>query len=232
MQVGIMQPYFLPYIGYFQLIAAVDVFVVYDNIKYTKRGWINRNRLLTATGYKVFSLPLQKAPDRLNIDKRQIAADFEKSKFLNQFSGVYRKAPFYFETIGLLEKICNCNDRNLFAFLQNALILTLKHLGINTEVVNSSSLNADHNSAGQDRVLSICKTLGAHTYLNPIGGQELYCVEEFAREGIQLQFLRPTPPIYSQFSPPFIPNLSIIDVMMFNDRERILEMISNGYERL
>ena len=98
MKLAIMQPYFLPYIGYFQLIAAVDQFIVYDNIKYTKKGWINRNRLLQNGTDTVFSIPLSKDSDALDIRERQIAADFRRDKLLKQIAEAYRKAPYFGQT--------------------------------------------------------------------------------------------------------------------------------------
>ena len=95
MKVGIMQPYFLPYVGYFQLIAAVDLFIVYDNIKYTKKGWINRNRMLLNGTDTTFSLPLRKDSDYLNVVDRELSLDFDRHKLLNQLRGAYIRAPYF-----------------------------------------------------------------------------------------------------------------------------------------
>src|SRR5690554_5299659 len=104
MKLAIMQPYFLPYLGYYQLIAAVDVFVVYDNIKYTKKGWINRNRFLLNGQDAVFSLSLRKDSDSLDVRQRQLSPAFERAKLLNQFRGAYGSAPYFEETYALLER--------------------------------------------------------------------------------------------------------------------------------
>ena len=114
MKLAIMQPYFLPYIGYFQLIAAVDTFIIYDNVKYTKKGWINRNRLLLNGRDAMFSLPLKKDSDYFDIDKRELANEFNPNKLLNQIIGAYRHAPQFKETLPLIEKIIQIPEKNLF----------------------------------------------------------------------------------------------------------------------
>ena len=134
MKVGIMQPYFLPYIGYFQLIASVDQFIVYDNIKYTKKGWINRNRMLQNGIDVMFSLPLKKDSDSLEVVQRELAADFNRDKLLNQFKGAYRKAPYFGETMHLIERIIRFEDNNLFSYLHHSIIQICKHLGITTDI--------------------------------------------------------------------------------------------------
>src|SRR5689334_5504655 len=122
-----MQPYFLPYIGYFQLIAAVDLFVVYDNIKYTKKGWINRNRMLQNGRDVMFSVPLKAASDSLDICNRALAADFNRERLLNQFNGAYRHAPYYRQTLPLLEEVVRHEESNLFSFLHHSIVSTCKH---------------------------------------------------------------------------------------------------------
>src|SRR5467141_3329484 len=109
-----MQPYFFPYVGYFQLIRSVDLFIVYDNIKYTKKGWINRNRLLRNGKGVVFSLPLKSDFDHLDVRERELAADFNRDKLLNQFEGAYRRAPHFALTFPLIERIVRHHDSNLF----------------------------------------------------------------------------------------------------------------------
>src|SRR5258705_11030314 len=98
MRLAVMQPYFFPYIGYFQLIAAVDLFIVYDNIKYTKKGWINRNRMLRNGKDVMFSVPLKNDSDYLDVCERELAADFNRDKLFNQLKGAYRGAPNFSQT--------------------------------------------------------------------------------------------------------------------------------------
>lgn len=226
MKLGIMQPYFMPYIGYFQLIAAVDVFVVYDNIKYTKKGWINRNRMLLNGGDTMFTIPVKKDSDALDVVGRQLAADFNRNKLLSQFKGTYSKAPHFAETFGLLERVINCEYDNLFEYIHHSLIEICCHLEINTEIRISSDIPIDHDLRGQDKVLALCQTLGAHTYINTIGGSELYDQEEFSTLGTTLKFIKAKPISYQQLGSAFVPWLSIVDVMMFNSIDLTKEYLA------
>ena len=230
MKIAIMQPYFLPYIGYFQLIAAVDLFIVYDNIKYTKKGWINRNRLLQNASDAIFSVPLQKDADTLPIDQRVIAKDFDPAVLLNRFSGAYRRAPYFASTYALLERIMHCDNLNLFHFLHHAIKTTCAHLQISTTIQRSSTIDADHGLKGQDRVIAMCLAAGASVYINAIGGVELYSREHFANAGLDLKFLASKPLVYRQFDESFVPWLSIIDVMMFNAPELVQRAISTNFD--
>jgi hypothetical protein len=230
MKLAIMQPYFLPYIGYFQLIHAADVFVVYDNIKYTKKGWINRNRFLRNGVTATFSLPLKKDSDALNVVGRKLACDFDRTKLLKQFSGAYRGAPCFAVTMQLLEQIVLHGETNLFRFVEHSIVSVCKYLGIETEIRVSSRIEADHDAKGQDKVLSICRTLGAATYINAIGGVELYSRTEFSMSGCELKFIRSLPLRYEQFGNEFVPWLSIIDVLMFNPIDVVKNWIERGYE--
>jgi len=230
MRLAIMQPYFLPYIGYYQLIGSVDVFVVYDNIKYTKKGWINRNRLLSLGEPGTFSLPLKKGSDSLDVREREVAADFNRRKLLNQFRGSYEKAPHFDKIFPLLEKIIECQEQNLFKLLFNSLIVITDALAIRTEIVISSTVDIDHDLHGQDKVLALCKAAGAETYINPIGGVDLYSKETFKSQGVDLCFLQPGHIEYKQFNDPFVPWLSIIDVLMFNSLEFVQSKMLNAYK--
>ena len=228
--VAIMQPYFFPYIGYFQLIACVDVFVVYDNIKYTKKGWINRNRLLLNGKEAIFSLPLKGDSDCLDVCQRELAADFNQDKLLNQFKGAYCRAPFFAQTFPLLESVLACDETNLFGFLHQSLVKTCGHLGIETEIKKSSEIPVDRGIRSQDKVLALCEALGVTRYVNAIGGVELYSQESFREKGIALNFIRSKSFEYAQFGDDFVPWLSIIDVMMFNSLDTLKRCIATNYE--
>jgi hypothetical protein len=231
MKLGIMQPYFLPYIGYFQLINAVDAFVVYDNIEYTKKGWINRNRILVNGKDKYITLPLKKDSDYLNIDQRYLSDLFllEKRKLLGKVRENYRKAPYFADVYKLLENILDFDNINLFHFVYNSLVMVCNYLDISKEFIISSSLSIDHNLKSEDKVLEICKQVMADCYINPIGGINLYSRERFIKNSVVLYFLSTNPIRYSQLSEKFTPNLSILDVMMFNSKERITYFLNNEY---
>lgn len=231
MRLAVMQPYFLPYIGYFQLIAACDEFIVYDNIKYTKKGWINRNRMLRNGADAMFSLPLRKGADHLDIAERYLAEAPGPHQWLAQLKGAYHHAPHYAATIALLERIAACRDDNLFGFLHHALLETCAHLGIDTPIRVSSSIPIDHALCAQDKVLALCQASAATTYINAIGGTALYAHADFAARGIDLRFLRALPLAYAQGSDsPCVPWLSIVDVLMFNPLETVRDWVRNHYE--
>ena len=225
-----MQPYFFPYIGYFQLIAAVDLFILYDNVKYTKKGWINRNRMLQNAKDVMFSLPLKSDSDFLDVCQRELAPDFNREKLLNQFKGAYRRALYFEQTFPLVEQIVRYEDANLFRFLHHAIVKTCEHLGITTEIKASSNIAIDHDLKNQDKVLALCGAVDAKTYVNAIGGMELYSKETFREKGFDLKFIQTKPFEYPQLGDTFVPWLSIVDVMMFNPLDTIQTCISTNYE--
>lgn len=229
MKVAIMQPYVFPYIGYFQLINAVDKFVLYDNIEYSKKGWINRNRILINGRDEFFTIPLKRDSDYLDIDQRKLAETYSKDskKIINKIESLYRKAPFFEYVFPLIESVLSNKEENLFQFLNYSLIRLLEYLDIKTEIIISSSINIDKSLKSQDRVIAICKALNATHYINPIGGTLLYSHEFFAVENIKLSFLQSNDITYKQFNNEFVPWLSIIDVMMFNSKDVIQDYLKS-----
>lgn len=225
MTLGIMQPYFMPYIGYFQLMKAADKYIIYDDVAYIKRGWITRNNILINGEKHLFTITLSGASINKFINEIEINDNF--INFLKTLKFNYTKAPFYAETMKLMEEITSFEDKNLTAFITNSFKVILKYLNIDTELILSSSLNKDCSLKGKEKIIHICELLGAQTYLNAIGGQELYDGDEFKRHNIDLKFLKTEEITYKQFKNNFVPNLSIIDVLMFNPPEIINEMLNN-----
>lgn len=231
MNLAIMQPYFFPYIGYFQLINSVDTFVVYDNIKYTKKGWINRNRIIDSAGREsIITLPLKKDADSLNISQRMISNELSRDDFLNKIKEFYKKSPHFFSAYACIEQCIRYQNQNLFDFLFHSIQALCQYLKISTQLLPSSLVNIDHDKRAQDKVIAICKSLQASHYINAIGGVALYSQDEFKQTGLQLSFLKTHDWSYSQFGNSFRPWLSIIDVMMFNSVEEIKAFLDNGYE--
>lgn len=225
MKLGIMQPYFFPYIGYFQLINAVDKFVIYDDVNYIKQGWINRNRILLNDKGFLFTLELKGASSFKEINRVEIGGN--RPKLLKTFEQAYRKAPYFRQIEPILNSIFNSVETNLAPYIIQAIELINDYLGIKTKLMLSSEINKNNTLKGQDKVLEICNVLGASTYINAIGGKELYSKSDFAALGIELQFLKSNKIEYRQFGKEFLPWLSIIDVMMFNTQEEINVMLSN-----
>lgn len=224
-----MQPYFLPYIGYWQLIGAVDAFVVYDNIKYTKKGWINRNRYLLNGKEALFSLPLRKDSDFLNVSQRYLADSFARDDLANRFREAYRKAPEFSTFMPVLDSIISCPFANLFDYVRHSIESICLYLELKTPLIVSSTIDCDHSLRSAERVQAICKSLGSNTYINPVGGMELYSKEDFEQKGITLQFMQPKFIEYSQLEGAFVPWLSIIDLAMFNTAKRVRHEILSGY---
>ncbi len=226
MKVGIMQPYFFPYIGYWQLLNAVDKYVVYDDVNYIKNGWINRNRILINGQPHWFTLPLNKASPFNLINEINISSENKvKENMLKTLHMAYHKAPFFNEVFPLVEKTIFYSlnlSESLFFSIQEI----TKYLGIRTELILSSTLNKDNTLKGKNKVLSICKLLNADVYLNAIGGQDLYDKQEFQEHDLKLEFLQTDKVIYKQLKNQFVPNLSIIDVLMFNSAEQIKQMLN------
>lgn len=212
-----MQPYFLPYIGYFQLMAAVDRFVVLDDVNYINRGWINRNRLLLKGAAHTFTVPL------IGVSQNKLICDIEladddvwRDKLLRTIRQTYAKAPCYANVSGLMERIIRYPVCRLDAFLLNSLREVAEYFALRTEIVDSSRIYSNTQLRGQARILDICRQERAERYVNASGGQALYERARFSDQGIELQFLRSRPLSYMQGGAEFVPWLSILDVMMFN----------------
>lgn len=224
-RIAIMQPYFLPYIGYWQLISAVTTFVVYDNIKYTKKGWINRNRYLRNGSDSIFTIPLKNQSDYLHINERMISDSFDIGKICMQIERAYQKAPYFSEVNPFFQSLVEYSSRNLFDFIYHSITQVLSRLRIKTRIIISSQLDIDHSLKAQDKVLAICKHLKADRYINPIGGTDLYSREVFEDNGLELNFIKSKLIPYKQLDNEFIPWLSILDIMMFNSTADIETML-------
>jgi len=226
MKIGIMQPYFIPYIGYWQLLNAVDKYVIYDDVNY-KRGWINRNRILINGEIKYFNIPIQNASKNKCINQLSIKLDNKmRKKMLRTIELAYKKAPFFQEGYSIIEQILLCDDNNLVSFLYYSFEIICNYLGIHTKLIFSSSMEKDCNLRGQDKILSICNILHAKEYYNAIGGVSLYSTKIFEANHIELKFLKTNEIRYQQQTDEFFENLSILDVLMYNSVEKIRLMLN------
>jgi hypothetical protein len=201
----------------------VDTFVIYDDVNYIKCGWINRNNILEQGKAKLISLEtLGASPNKLI---KEVSVGQNQRKLIRTISQNYSRAPYFSEVLALVEEVLHQNVSNLADFLSDGLQQVSGYLGLQRKWCMSSSLQKDNNLRGQDKVLAICQELGATHYINMPGGKTLYDAESFAKLGIQLSFIQPRTFIYRQFSEEFVPNLSIIDVMMFNSREKCCQLL-------
>lgn len=228
MTIAIMQPYLFPYMGYWQLIHSVDVFVVYDNIQFTKKGWFHRNNILLNGKKTLFSIPLKKDSDYLDVRDRELSENSQKqiNKIIAQIENGYKKAPYFNEVFPLIKDIFSLQEKNLFSYIHHSILKITEYLDIDTKIIVSSSLDIDHQLKADEKVIAINKALGADHYVNAIGGQELYDKEKFISEGIVLNFIDIEIVEYKQLNNEFVPYLSIIDIMMFNSKDEIKEMLN------
>ena len=228
MKIGIMQPYFLPYIGYWQLLNAVDKYVIYDDVNYINRGWINRNRILVSGKDKLITLSLKGASQNKLINEIDLSEDETyKKKLLKTIEENYKKAHFFKEVFPVIDKIIENDEKNLAKYLEFSIKEICKYLDIKTELLLSSNLKKDNFLKGEDKILAICKELEGTEYYNAIGGQELYSFKRFEQSKLKLKFLKTDEIIYKQFNNEFISNLSILDVLMFNSKEKVKEFLNN-----
>ena len=222
-----MQPYFFPYIGYWQLINAVDKYVIFDDVNFIKRGWIHKNRILVNGQPCDFILPLIGVSQEKKINEVNVNQD-EKllQKNLLTIERAYKKAPYYNEVYPLIEKILKNKETNVAKYLEYLTKEVCNYLDINTEIIMSSSIDHDDSLRGQDKIIDICQKLNATEYYNAFGGQDLYDYDKFEKLGMKLAFVHARNVEYKQFKNEFQPFLSIIDVMMFNSKDEVKKMLN------
>lgn len=224
-----MQPYFLPYLGYFQLMASVDTFVLYDDVNFINRGWINRNRINLNGAAHMLTIPLRHASQNKLICGINISNEIAwQNKALKTIRQAYAKTPQFARIYPLLEAIINYPADNLANYLHHSLHMLRDHLCLQTRLVDTSRLYDNQALKGQDRIIDICRREHAERYINAIGGLNLYNQANFEPLGLQLTFLYPSLPVYDTGSTPFIPGLSIIDVLMHNTQATIKEFLQSG----
>lgn len=228
--IAMMQPYLFPYLGYFQLIAAADVFVLGDDLQYIRAGWVNRNRILCDGAPRLLTFPVKKDRFELPIRQRRLADTFfevEADRLLNLITQSYRKAPCFAQVMPLLERLVRFPQHNLALYAENALREVCAYLGISTPILRGSDLRLESCTDKQDRVINIAQLFSARTFLNPIGGFELYDRDRFARHGLLLRFFSMNPVSYQQFGAEFVSSLSIIDVLMFNSVAQVQALLGS-----
>lgn len=226
--IAMMQPYLFPYLGYFQLIAAADVFVLGDDLQYIRSGWVNRNRILNNGEAKLMTFPLKKDSFELPIMKRQLCDNFsdEADRLVNLISQSYRKAPYFDQVMPFLERLIRFPQTNLGVYTEHTIRELCAYLHILTPILRGSDLELVSCLDKQDRVINVSRVFTATTFLNPIGGVELYDRNHFARQGLLVRFFKMDPIVYPQLTQSFVPSLSIIDVLMFNSVEQIQAMLA------
>lgn len=228
MKAAVMQPYFMPYIGYWQLLKAVDIFVILDDVNFIKRGYINRNNILINGQAHLFSIPVRDASqNRLIMDTKLSFDNWQRCKFQRLINSVYKKAPQFEKIMPLLERILDNETDDLTEFIQFSIDVIKEYLELKTHILKSSELKKNNSLRAQDRIIEICRCIGADIYINPSGGRKLYCQNTFKGQNMELLFLDPKYENikYEQFDNPFVENLSLIDILMFNEKNGVLRLL-------
>lgn len=231
MTIAGMQPYLFPYIGYFQTINCAEYFVIADNAQFIDQGWINRNRILVHEKPHMITVPLIKDKTHLKINERYFASEFNqkyKNKILKSIHHAYCKAPNFKLCYDLIESILMYNSDNVADFTYNSLREICSYLDIKTALILQSELNTPSGLDAQDTIIYICRKFNAKICINAIGGMELYSAKKFRENNVTLKFIKTKESLeYKQFNNKFVPNLSIIDVMMFNYVNDIRKMLTD-----
>ncbi|MGJ0430649.1 WbqC family protein [Methylobacter sp.] len=226
MIVTIMQPYLFPYIGYFQLLECSDIFVVGDDVQYIKGGWINRNRILVNQEPCWLTFPVQGDSADLPINQRHyVESQNVRSKILRRIECAYRKTPYFKDIYPVIADIMSFGSSNVSEFNTNAIRRLASLLNIQCRILVASELEKDNSLKCQDRVIETNRCVGSSHYINPIGGMALYKERDFLKFGIELSFIRSDAIHYHQFAEPFVPSLSIIDVLMFCPLDEIRKFL-------
>lgn len=227
MKIAIMQPYFFPYIGYWQLINSVDKFIILDDVNFIKKGWIHKNNILLHGQAHTIHISIQKASqNKLIRDLTLSSEDDWRSKLISTLRHAYKKAPYFEPVFTMLESIISYPEVNISKYLHHSIVALCEYMGITTTIVPSSTQYDKGSLSGQERIIDICKKENASVYINPIGGTTLYEPQLFEAVNIELSFIQTGLVAYKQFNGDFVPNLSIVDVLMFNSKSEIAELLT------
>lgn len=227
--IAVMQPYLFPYLGYFQLIAAADVFVLGDDLQYVRSGWVNRNRILHNDEARLITFPLKKDRFQLQINQRQLCDHFsdEAERLIRLIAESYQQAPYFAQVMPLVERLIHFPQQSISLYAEHAIREMCAYLHIVTPIMRSSDLILGSPVDKQERIIRIAHTFEATTFITPEGGSVVYDRDHFARNRLLVRFFRMDPVEYRQFRQPFVANLSIIDVLMFNCVEQVQQMLTH-----
>lgn len=236
-----MQPYFFPYIGYFQLISEVNIFVLYDKVSYRKSSWLQRNRIKDkGTSQPLYlSVPVQHHSSKKLIENVRITENDDwKTQFKNLIYYNYKRAPFFDEVFEFIVELIFNDEKSLHKYNGNILLNISEKLGIMTSIIieneaheqveaNLRNMHIPNELRKQQRVIQLCKLYDSKDYINPINGMSLYDFDFFERHNTQLHFMEAERIEYPQFTQPFCENMSIIDVLMHNGFNGTKELLQH-----
>lgn len=230
MKIGIMQPYFFPYLGYLSLIKHTDKFILFDTVQFIRHGWIERNRILKPDGgWQYIQVPLIKFPQKTNIKDVKInnASDW-KGKILAQIQHYKKKARYFNDTVNFCQEIFASEFDDIVSLNHRVLEKLCEYLGFKRkiEIFSLMDLPIEEVKAPDEWALNICKAIGnVSEYWNPPGGKSFFSKGKYEAEKIGLKFHTINISNYDQKQETFEPGLSIIDVMMFNNICEINSML-------
>lgn len=231
MNLALMQPYFFPYVGYFDLICNCNRFVVFDEAQYIKQGWINRNRVLhPGEGWQYVTVPVQKHRSSTRIGQVSIVPDDSwKSKLKARLTHLKSHAPHYAETMDLLDDCLDSDERSISKFNVAIIEKICRFLGIefNCSYISELGLDLGSGLGPGDWALQLARRLKARNYVNLPGGEDLFDAAAFQKSDIGLCIRKIEPFVYSTGKYVFQENLSIIDVLMWNSVTEIRRYLSS-----
>lgn len=233
MRIAIMQPYFFPYLGYFQLIKSADIFILLDDVAFIKKGWIHRNRLCFNKGIHWFSVPLEHASQNKSIHETfisQINFIQWRKKFISSLISFYKKQEYFTDGMEIVEEIFSIPTYSIAELSARSLQKCCKALGITTFFNCSSSLHGLNKLKGEKKIIEICQYYQVGRYINAPGGKELYRQSMFSPYGIQLEFIHPSLSIYPVKGRDCVLGLSIIDAIMCCGIEYTRKKLLSGYK--
>lgn len=222
---AVMQPYLFPYIGYYQMAALADQFVFLDDANFIVRGYINRNHMLLNGRAHRFTVPVSDASQNRAI--RDHHYPDRGQELIRQLQSAYRAAPYLQSALPLIERVFEEGDGNVAVTNGLSVQRILEYVGLERRWLRSSDLLAQGQFKGSRWIIEICRKLNASRYLNLPGGRSLYEPAAFDKENIALQFVEPAFPPYDQRCP-FVPGLSMVDMLMWCDTQAIRTMLQSG----
>ena len=225
MKVAVMQPYIFPYIGYIQLVNYVDCFVLYDDATYIKGGYINRNTILYDGKPKRFTLPVISSSSNKKISELRFSSNLHKP--IELIRHAYSRAPNLKNILKLVEDVLTAPDNSITSVCEDGLNSVFRYLDLEVNILRASDLKYDRTQSAADKLLAISRILGASNYVNSSGGKGLYDREYFSRNHCELSFLEMKPFQYQQGRSEFVPNLSIIDILMWCDKTDVVKALEN-----
>lgn len=223
MKFAVMQPYLFPYLGYYQLVHSVDKFIFYDDVTFIKGGYINRNSIMVNGESKRFTVPVPGISSNKLIN--ELYFDCNVKKILKTLEQSYSKAPYFRDVYPIIREILTKKERCVSTLCRVSVEEIFMYLNIKKELINSSDLVFNRNKNASEKLIEMSKVLACNEYVNAIGGSSMYDKKHFLNKEVELYFIKMKEIRYEQSNNKFVPNLSIIDVLMHNSKKDIILML-------